>query len=921
VVNDETNRLLGRDVECAALDHLLADVRRGTSHVLVLRGEPGVGKSVLLDHLVRSSEGCQVLRCAGVEAEVELPYAGLQHLCAPLLGDISRLPVPQHDALATAFGLMAGDPPSRFLVGLALLTLLADAATARPVICVIDDAQWLDTASAQTLGFVARRLLAESVGIVLATRTLADDSALHLLPGISVGGLAAPDARTLLESAIPGRIDERVLDQIIAETGGNPLAMLELPRGLSVTQLGGGFATPDTRPLSSKIEASYQRQLEPLAANVRRLLLVAAAEPTGDRRLLRGAAQVLDIGAETESAAEQTGLIDFGSRVQFRHPLVRSSIHRAASTLDRREAHRALAAATDPDLDPDRRAWHRAHAAVPPDASVADDLERSADRARQRGGAAAAAAFLERAAALSPGPEDQARRSLLAAQAKFEAADPDAAQRLLAAAQLDNLDELQRALRLRLTARIAFAHRRGGDAPRLFLQAARALEPIDPKVARNTLLEAFGAASVAGPLGEPGLGEVAMAVRQTPSGPGAPVAVDLLVEALAVLQTEGRAVGVPQLHRAVTSFRAVRPTGRDEIVDWLGLTCPIVEEAAAHQTWDFEAWQDLAGSAEALARETGALAFLPVALVYSCGIDIHLGDFTGASAKIEEAGRITDSTGLAAVTYASLVLAGWRGDEATARVLIDATVADATERGEGLVLAAADFVTAVLYNGLGRYDEARVAAGRAVEVDELGFVGWALVEQVEACARSGADARDALARLEERTLASGTDWALGVLARSRALVEEQADPEPYYLEAIERLARSRVAVHLARAHLVYGEWLRRAQRRLEARSQLSMALDMFEAFGAQAFAARAHRELIATGATARRRSTDRPNALTPQETQIATLTAKGHTNSEIGSQLFISPRTVEYHLAKVFTKLQVRSRRELSRKFPVPPVR
>ena len=389
--------LRGRRRERDALDRLLTDVRAGQSRVLVVRGEAGIGKTALVDHLAARAAGCRVARAAGVESEMELAYAGVHQLCAPLVDRLPRLPGPQREALATALGLSGGAAPDRFLVGLAVLGLLSDAAAERPLVCLVDDAQWLDRASAQALAFVARRLLAESVALVFAVREPIDGQDLAGLPPLAVGGLDDADARALLDSAMPGRLDERVRERVVAEARGNPLALLELPRGLTVAEMAGGFALPDAGPMASRIEQSFVRQLHSLPDETRRLLLTAAAEPVGDVPLLWRAAERLGIGPDAAAPAAAAGLIELGPRVRFRHPLVRSAAYRSAEPPDRRAVHRALADATDADTDPDRRAWHRAHAATGPDEAVACELEHSSDRARGRADAHSGAARRARA--------------------------------------------------------------------------------------------------------------------------------------------------------------------------------------------------------------------------------------------------------------------------------------------------------------------------------------------------------------------------------------------------------------------------------------------------------------------------------------------------------------------------------------------
>src|SRR3954447_8138727 len=565
--------LLGRRSECETLDRLVATVRGGESAVLVVRGEAGVGKSALLAYLIERASGCRIARAAGVESEMELPFAGLHQLCGPMLDRLDRLPAPQRDALATAFGLSAGEPPNRFLVGLAVLSLLSEVAEEGPLVCVVDDAHWQDRASAQILAFVARRLLAEAVGLVFAVREPSPTQDLAGLPELVVGGLDEADATALLHSAIPGRLDERVSARIIAEARGNPLALLELPRGETAAEHAGGVGFTDLMPLANRIEQSFLRQLESLPAETRRLLLTAAAEPLGDVTLLWRAAGRLGLGIDAAAPAQAAGLIDLGARVRFRHPLLRSAAYRAAPVSDRQEIHRALAEATDPDTDPDRRAWHRAQAASGPDEAVADELEHSADRAQARGGTAAAAAFLARAAELTPDPAGRGRRAVAAAQAKFDAAASDAALELLATAELAPLDELQRARLVRLRAEIVFTRTRGSDAPALLLDAARRLEPLDAAMARQTHLEAMAEAMFAGRLGaEPGVREAAEAARAAPAAPQPPRDIDLLLDGLATRFTDGYSAGVPPLRTALGAFSRVEGlTPRD--VRWLSLAC------------------------------------------------------------------------------------------------------------------------------------------------------------------------------------------------------------------------------------------------------------------------------------------------------------------------------------------------------------
>jgi DNA-binding CsgD family transcriptional regulator len=893
--------------EQAALDRLLAEVRAGQSRVLILHGEVGVGKSALLDYLQEHAPGFRVTRTAGVESEMEFAFAGLHQLCMPMLSNLARLPGPQRGALGTVFGLSAGEPPSRLLVGLAVLGLLSQAAEDLPLVCVVDDAQWLDQASAQTLAFVARRLLAEPVALVFAVREPSEEKEWRGLPLLKVGGLSSEDARALLDSVTQGRLDERVRDRIIAETRGNPLALLELPRGLSSEELAGGFGLPDASPtLARRIEQSFLRRLQSLPANTQRFLLAASAEPTGDVTLLWRAAERLGVGADAAAPATAAGLIELGTRVRFRHTLLRAAVYGTADLADRREVHRALAEATDPDTDPDRRAWHRACAAEGRDEAVAGELERSATRAQGRGGIAAGAAFLQRSAELTADPARRGARALAAARAKFAAGAPEAAQELLAMAEFGLLDARQRAEVARLRAQMSFAARHGSDAPRLLLDAAKKLAPVDSGLARETYLEALGAAIFAGRLSR-GISEreVAETARiAAPPAPQPPSPEDLLLDGATTMLTEGYPAGVRPLRHALEALRRDGGgNGETGIMSWL----------IAPELWDDATWHDLTVRAVGTAREAGALTVLPAALTYRAGVHVHAGEFGAAAELIREADAITAATGNASFGYMSLMLTAWRGDEPGLLELMDDVVEDATARDEGRALALAGYATAVLYNGLGDYESALAAARRACEHDDLCFFGWSLIELVEAGARSGAgdEASTALRWLGERTRAAGSEWALGVQARSRALLSDGPAADALYREAIDRLGRSRITAHLARAHLVYGEWLRREQRRVEARAHLRTAHEAFSRFGATAFAERARRELKATGETVRKRVVDVRDALTAQEAQVARLAAEGHTNPEIGARLFISPRTAEYHLRKVFSKLGIRSRREL----------
>jgi len=901
-------RLLGRRSECAALEQLVASVRVGQSRALVLHGDAGVGKSALLEYLAQHASGCSIARAAGVESEMELAYAGLQQLCARFLDRVERLPGPQRDALGTAFGLRDGDVPDRFLIGLAVLSLLADVAEDRPLVCIVDDAQWLDAASAQALAFVARRLGAESVGLVFAVREPSGEQLFAGLPELAVGGLDDRDAHELLASVVTGPLDDRVRDRIVAETRGNPLALLELPRRMTPAELAGGFWMSDGPALSERIEQSFRERLAPLPPSTRLLLLVAAAEPLGDPVLVWRAAAELGIGPDAAAPAAAAGLVDFGAQVRFDHPLVRSAVKRAAAPEERQRVHRALAEATDGDIDPDRRAWHRAHATAGLDEEVAAELERSAGRARARGGLAAGAAFHERAVELTPDPRRRAQRALLAAKGKHQAAANDAALRLLAVATAGPLDELEQAGAQLLHAQITFAVTRGRDAPPLLLEAAKRLEPLDSRLAREAYLEAFAAALSADRLvrgGDPR--EVAAAVLAADWEPSTR-ACDLLLDGLALLTREGYVAGAPALKVALRAFRDERLSEEDEL-RWLWLACRIARALA-----DDGAWDELTARHLELARRAGAFSALPVALTDRVLVELFSGRIGMAMSLAAESDAVLEATGSHVTLRTSIVLANWRGRDAEAVALIEERRQDVLQRGEGLFLAANDWGSAIRYNGLGRYEDALDAAERAAAAaGGLGPAILLLAELIEAAARSGQAERGTgpLAQLGEIAHAAGTDWALGTYARAAAMLAEGQAVERLYREAIERLSQVKTPATLARTHLLYGEWLRRERRRVDAREQLRAAYTMLSDMGMDAFAERARRELHATGETARKRTVETLDQLTPQEVQVARLAAGGQTNPEIGAQLFLSPRTVEWHLTKAFGKLGISSRKQL----------
>ncbi len=904
--------LRGRRSECEMLDRLVADVLAGHSRVLVLHGEPGAGKTALLDYLTVSAAGCRIARATGVEPEMEMAFAGLHQLCSPFLDRLGDLPGPQRDALRTAFNLQAGTVPDRFATGVATLGLLSDLAREQPLVCVVDNAQWLDQPSAQALAFVARHL-AEPAAVIFAVRPPVHGQSLAGLPQLQLSGLSDAHARTLLESVLTGPLDGRVRDRVIAEARGNPRALLELAPGLAAGELDGGFGLPSVVPVPGRMEEDYRWQLALLPAATQLLLLIAAAEPAGDPVLVWRAARYLGIPAEAAEPAAATGLVEFSGQVRFCHPQARVAVYRAAGPRQRQSVHRALAATSDPGASPDQQAWHRAHATPHPDEDVAAELARSADRARARGHLAAAAAFGERAADLTPEPAPRARRALDAAQARRASGAPDAAWRLLGLAQARPLDELGRARADLLHAQLSARPGDGSDRWLLLLDVAKRLEPLDAGLARAAYREAFAAALAAGCRGVGGgMAQVAEAVRAAPAE-RPPRPTGLLLDGLAALVTGGPRAGAPMLSRAVRAFRD-EEIPAEQALDWLPFACQMSRAA-----WDDDSWHALSARLIELARQVGALTALPDALHEGTMLRLAAAETATAMAMAAEAETAAEATGSPLRPHGALLVAAWQGQGASAARLIVAHTTDLAVPGDGQQLTATAWATAVLSNGLSRYDEALTAAGQAsAGPGELGLAAWSLAELIEAAARTGAleRAAGALRRLSQATSAAGTDWALGIQARSQALLSGAEDAERLYRDAIERLGRTRIRAELARAHLLYGEWLRREGRRRDARDQLRTAYEMLDEMGMTGFAERARKELLATGETVRKRTAGTASQLTEQEARIAMLARNGHRNSEISTQLFISPRTVEWHLSKVFTKLGISSRHELRAALP-----
>jgi len=820
-----------------------------------------------------------------------------------MLDRLAAIPEPQRNAFSVALGLSSGDAPDGFLVALAVLSLLSALAASRPLLCLVDDAHWLDAASGQALGFVARRLLAEPIAMLVVLREPVVVRTFSGLPELALGGLDEPDARALLARAVPGHLDDRVRDRIIAETRGNPLALLELSQSISAAERAGGYVDPTALP--ERLEAQYLRRVRALPEATRQLILLAAADPAGDAALLWRAAERLQVDPTAAAPAAEAGLLEIDDQVRFRHPLVRSAVYRAASAEDRRRVHRALAEASDPELDGDRRAWHLAAAAGAPDEDVAIGLERSAARAHARGGLAAAAALLQRAVALTENPQRRAERALTAADAGFQIGAFETSLGLVAEAEAEPLDGFQSARAEMLRAQVTYTSRHGPDGAPLLLRAARRLEPFDLDRARQAYLVAWGAAIARGEADV--LDELCQAIRSLPARAGSPRPLDLLLEGVALLTTEGRAVATPVLLRAATAVV--------EMPDNDVLELGVHALAASSAVWDSESTGAIAERQVQIFRDAGALADLPIHLSALAMEKVWAGDLTSASMLVAESASVAAATGSSLQTFAVLRLRALQGREADAGPLIEATLQQtaARDQGKGEAARMAQWSAAVLYNGLARHDEAKAAANAAI-TDAIGPWSsiWALPELVEAATRTGEPelARDALDLLAGSTQPAGTDFALGMEARSRALVTRGAAAEQLYREAVERLSRASLRPEVGRAHLLLGEWLRERGRRGEAGEHLRIAEELFASIGMEAFGERARRELTAAGEKLRPRAQTAAE-LTPQEEQIARLARDGLTNAEIGAQLFLSPRTVEWHLHKVFTKLGISSRNGL----------
>ncbi|MFY1687473.1 AAA family ATPase [Plantactinospora sp. WMMB782] len=871
--------LIGRAAETGRIAALIDAAREGRGGALVLRGEAGIGKSALLDHACATADGFQVVEASGSQFETQLPFAALHQVCAPMLGRLPDIPAGYAAALRVAFGQVDG-VPDVFRAGLAALELFALAG--RPLLCTVDDAQWMDAASVTAMALLARRITVEPVALLIAVREPGLPGEFAELPGLAVAGLADEHARTLLSTH--GRtLDEQVRDRLVAEARGNPLALRELPAA-------GGFAPPESVP--SRIERGFRARLIGLPAAARLLLTVASADPTGSPDLLWTAAASLGVPPDAGAAAAGTGLVTFATRIRFCHPLARSAVYRAAPPGQRRSAHRALAEATDPVADPDRRAWHRAQAAAGPDDAVADELERSASRARARGGVVAAAAFIERAAALSSGVRQRTDRTLAAVDAHIDAGHTDDAAALLSTVDAAGLDVRAAARADLLRGRIAFLRHHDGDGPAHMLRAASRLSAVDPLAARECLLDALEMSLVVGRA--TGMMDKVLAASARASTTGCTPDV---LDALATLATDGHRAAVPLLREFL-----------DGDGDPLWTARPALAVMIASELLDERAYTAIIEWLVKTGREVGSPLMLRLALAQTASAAALRGDLAQATAAIAEEEAIADAIGGPPMLYPRLHVAALRGrrDE----TLFTGAAATAEAIGAGQLVANVHWAAAVLHNGLTEYATAYGAARRAVDLGDLFLAGVSMPELVEAATRLGRhdEAAAVLASFEERTRASGTALGLGMAAYARGLVTGMEDD---YRSAVELLSDSQLLPYRARSHLLYGEWLRRAGRRQDSRHHLRTAHDLFSAHGLAAFADRAAAELRATGEVARRHSASPLDGLTMQETSVARLVATGATSAEVATRLFISPRTVDAHLRSIFRKLGISSRRQL----------
>ncbi|MEU9352488.1 AAA family ATPase [Streptomyces griseoloalbus] len=937
---------MGRIGESAALRDLVVRACAGSGGVLVLHGEGGIGKTTLLDSVHTEYRTLQVLRVENTQTETELSFAGLQHLTGPLLRHFGGLPQPQRDALGVALGRRSGPAPDPLHLGLAVLGLLSAVAEEHPVLCLVDDAQWMDRSSLAVLAFVARRIAAQRIAVVFAAEDIDRLGELSGLPARAVGPLGDRDARELLDSTVRAPLDRRVRERVLTEAHGNPLALLHLPRWIGPTEMA-ARSTDGGRGGPKRLEESFRIRLSQLPTDTQLLLLLAAAEPDGNPLVVRRAAARLAIGPDALAVAESAGILDTSTRMSFRHPLLRSMVYAAASSTERRRVHAALAECCDTGQDPDRHAWHLGQAAAGFDEEVAGRLEEAARRAARGAGAAVACGFWELAAALTADRLTRASRLLSAACAKRETGAFREALAILASLRHEPMPATDHARVVLLHARTVYAVQRDEEAVRLLVDAARLVADQDPAAARRVLLDAFAAVAFAGRhLSRERVADIVVEARRICSdldvdvdlGPdgdwdpaasldkdgsdaaGSPVAagspaadgspdglVGLVLRAQIASLSEGPAAAAPLMARAVRRCLADPPA---EALDAPNMA-RLASDAALY-VGDARAWQRLVGRQVQSARASRDHVALPIALNHQAMVDLHFGRLDDAAKRVAEAHGITETLGMAPLRYADLALAAWRGDEPAGVQLIDLAEREAGERREGRLLTATEYARAVLHNGAGRPEAALAAVGEPYDGAGAGYRVLLAVECAEAAVACGQtpSARSAREVLRENALACGTPWAEGLYLQTQALLQDGAEKEESYRRAAEELTRAGAVLQAARAHLLWGEWLLRTGRRTQARQPLRQAWTVFSGAGARAFRTRAAIKLGAAGERSVRPGRG-VHALTAQELRVARMVASGETSREIGAALFVSPRTVDAHVRSILRKLDILSRRQL----------
>ena len=905
--------LYGRDAERSRIGELLDGARNARSAVLVISGEPGVGKSALLEDARDQAGDMRVLSGTGVETEAHLPFAALHQIVRPVLGHIENLPQPQAAALRGALGLAAGGSDDRFLVSLAALSLLADAAEVQPLLCLVDDAQWLDDASADALVFAARRLEVE--GIVMLFGAREGELRRFEAPGLAelrLGGLDSVTAGALVDRRAGAALSSEIRDRLVAETGGNPLALLELSPALSEAQLSGTEALLAPIPVSARVERAFLSRVYRLPPETQTLLLVAAADESGELAVVLRAAAELGAAADALDGAEQAGLANVnGTRLELRHPLVRSAVYHAAPLSKRQAAHRALARVLDGDVEADRRAWHRAAASVEPDPSVGEELEQAAQRARQRSGFAAASLAFERAASLTTDEEHQARRLTAAAESAWLAGRAERAFMLLEAARPLVSEPIQRADLHRFLGLIEMTRGVPADACQLLLRSAREVASLDAERALQMLnLAGLAAAYTGDKEAAVAIAEVArgLALEETPF-------LRMLSELLIGLGAHAEddfANAAPRLRVALELAEELD----DDAASKQPVALLFAGRAALYLGDDRTAFR-AHREAAARARASGALSIVTQILPRLATAEVWAGHWPAAAANAQEGVQLAREMGQHDIVAQLLgmlgLVAALRGSEDECRSLTAETRELASARGLGIVAEFAHWSLALLALGLGRAGE---AFKRCREISATMVVFWAGLDRIEAAIRAGEreTASAWLDGFEPWAESSGAAWARAVLLHCRALLaHDENETERLFLAAFEAHVEAARPFERGRTELAYGESLRRAGRRVEARTHLQAALDRFEGLGAMLWAERAQLELRASGQTARKRDPSTRSDLTAQELQIARFVAEGLTNREVAAQLFLSPRTIDFHLRNVYRKLGINSRTALAR--------